>query len=234
MATHYHQTYGTGEADLAEVSMQVRRHAMANPNAVMQTPLTLQEYQASRYIVRPLHLFDLCLVNDGGVCLIVRCADKARDTAHTPVLVAGWGEAKLKSNKMQVMVRERLRPQMQEAGGQALAMAGLSLDDIGHLEGYDASSIHLINQVEGYGFVAPGEGLAFCREGGMGLRGRLPVNTSGGNMSESYMHGWSQAVEVTRQLRHEAGARQIPGVHASMSSLVQTDQAHPILFERGA
>jgi len=68
---------------------------MLNPNAVMQAPLSLQQYLESRYIVRPLHLFDLCVVNDGAVCLIVRRADMARDLPHTPVLVAGWAETKV-------------------------------------------------------------------------------------------------------------------------------------------
>ena len=112
-------------------------------------------------------------------------------------------------------------------------MAGLSLDDIGHFAGYDASSIHLVNQVEGIGFVPPGEGLAFCGDGGMDLGGRLPTNTDGGNLSGAYMQGWSQVVEAVRQLRGEAGARQVAGLGASMSVLAQTDQAHPMIFVKG-
>jgi len=231
---YYQATYGTTEADLGAVALQLRQNAMRNPNAVMQTPLSLQQYLDSRYIVRPLHLFDLCVVNDGAVCLIVRRADMARDLPHKPVLVAGWGEAKVKNNKMHAMVRERLAPVMQEAGTQALNMAGVALSDIQHFEGYDASSIHLINQLEGFGFTAPGTGLAFCKDGQMDIGGSLPVNTSGGNLSGSYMHGWSQIVEVVRQLRHEAGPRQIAEIQASMSALVQTDQAHPLIFTRGA
>lgn len=234
MFRYYQETYGATEADLGAVALQLRQNAMLNPNAVMQAPLSLQQYLKSRYIVRPLHLFDLCVVNDGAVCLIVRRADMARDLPHTPVLVAGWAETKVKHNKMHAMVRERLAPIMQEAGRQALAMAGMGLSDIQHFEGYDASSFHLINQLEGFGFVEPGAGLAFCQAGQMAIGGTLPVNTSGGNLSGSYMHGWSQIVEVVRQLRHEAGPRQIANVQASMSALVQTDQAHPLIFVRGA
>jgi acetyl-CoA acetyltransferase len=211
----------------------LRKHAMANSNAVMQAPMSLADYMSSRYIVRPLHLFDLCLVNDGAVCLIVRRADRATDLPHAPVLLAGWGESIVRSNKMHCMVRERLRPVMQAAGAQALQMAGLNLSDIEHFEGYDVSSIHLINQIEGYGFCEPGGGLQFCQDGEMGIGGKLPTNTSGGNLSGSYMHGWSQIAEVTRQLRHEAAERQVDAVRVSMSSLVQTDQAHPLIFVRG-
>jgi acetyl-CoA acetyltransferase len=233
MFRYYQETYGATEADMGAVAMQLRRNAMANPNAVMQTPISLQQYLDSRYIVRPLHLFDLCLVNDGAVCLIVRRSDMAGDLPHVPVAVAGWSAVKAKGNKMQAMVRDRLRPVMQEAGAQALGMAGVALEDVQHFEGYDASSIHLINQVEGFGFTPPGTGLAFCQEGHMAPGGRLPVNTSGGNLSGSYMHGWSQVAEVVRQLRHEAEGRQIADVRTSMMSLAQTDQAHPLIFSRG-
>ena len=230
---HYQLKYGVREEDLGAVAQQIRRHASRNPNAVMQTPFTIEEYMASRYIVRPLHLLDICLVNDGAVCLIVRRADKARDMAKPAVDVAGWGEAKIKHSKLDVMVRQQLRPQLEEAGGQAFAMAGLSQADIGHFEGYDAGSMHLINQIEGYGFAKAGEGVAFCQAGEMELTGRLPTNTEGGNLSASYMHGWSQVAETVRQLRHEAGERQVAGVHYAMTSLAQTDQAHPIIFARG-
>jgi hypothetical protein len=168
------------------------------------------------------------------VCLIVRRADQARDLPHAPVLVAGWGASKVKTNKMHNMVRERLRPQLQAAGAQALEMAGLSLADIRHFEGYDAASSHLINQLEGYGFVAPGTGLAAFKNGELAPGGRLGVNTAGGMISGSYMHGWNQVVEVVRQLRYEAGGRQVKEVQAAMSSLAQTDQAHPIVYARGA
>jgi acetyl-CoA acetyltransferase len=230
----YQSVYGATEADLGSVAIQLRKHAMANPNAIMQTPLTVEDYLASRYVVRPLHLFDLCLVNDGGVCLIVRRADKSRDLQHTPVLIAGWGESKVKENKMHMLVRERLAPQMREAAAQTYAMAGRDRSEVQHFECYDASSIHLINQLEGFGFAAAGTGLEFCKSGAMAIGGKLPVNTAGGMLSGAYMHGWSHVAEITRQLRHEAGPRQIRDVEISLFSLAQTDQVHPILFERGA
>ena len=234
MFSHYQATYGATEEDLGSVAMQLRRHAMTEPNAVMQAPMSLEDYLASRYIVRPLHLFDICLVNDGAVCLIVTTADRAKDRPHDPVLLAGWGESHIQHSKLHTMVRERLRPQMQEAGRQALEMADVSLSDVQHFEGYDASTIHLINHLEGHGFVEPGAGLEFCKAGEMAVGGRLPTNTWGGNLSGSYMQGWAHIAEVVRQLRHEARGRQIEGVEVSMSSLAQTDQVHPLVFVRGA
>lgn len=230
---HYQWTHGVGEEDLFHVARQVREHASAQPQAVMTKPLTLEDYMASRYIVRPLHLFDICVVNDGAVCLIVRRKDLARGLAHVPVDVAGWSWAKVRQDKLHAMVREQLRPQHRQAGAEALTMAGVNLSDVGHFEGYDASSFHLINQVEGLGFCEPGQGLAFCRDGQMTVGGRIPTNTAGGNLSHSYMQGWSQVAEAVRQLRHEAGTFQAPGASVSMTNLAQTDQTHPIVFVRG-
>ncbi|MET0238754.1 MAG: thiolase family protein, partial [Sphingobium sp.] len=230
----YHQRFGTTEDDLAAVAMQLRRNAMGNPNAAMRAPMSLEDYKASRYIVRPLHLYDMCLVNDGAVCLIVRRADMARDLAHDPVHVAGWGDAKVKKQKLHYLVRERLKPQIEESGRQAFAMAGLALSDVQHFEGYDPASIHLVDQLEGFGLVGVGEGLAAFRAGEMAVGGRMPTNVAGGMMSEAYMHGWNHVAEVVRQLRHEAGDRQIEGIEVSMSSLAQTDQCHPIIYTRGA
>lgn len=230
---HYQWRYGVGEEDLFHVARQVREHARAQANAVMTKELTLEDYMASRYIVRPLHLFDICIVNDGAVCLIVRRADMARDLAHVPVDVAGWGYSKVRQDKMHVMVREQLRPQLQQASREALAMAGVDLAAVQHFEGYDASSFHLINQVEGIGFTAPGTGLGFCRDGQMTVGGRIPTNTSGGNLSQAYMQGWSQVAEAVRQLRHEAGRYQVPDIGVSMTNLAQTDQTHPIVYVRG-
>jgi acetyl-CoA acetyltransferase len=231
---YYQNIYGATEEDLGSVALTLRRHAFRNENAVMREPLTIEDYLNARYIVRPLHLFDLCLVNDGAVCLIMRRTDMASGLRHAPVEVAGWGHTKVTSNKMHYMVRERMRPLFQEAGKQAFEMAALALSDVNHFQGYDASSIHLINQIEGYGFVEPGAGLEFCKKGQMDLDGSLPVNTSGGMLSEAYMHGWNHMVEAVRQLRHEADARQVADVQTSMFSLATTEVAFPLLLTRGA
>jgi acetyl-CoA acetyltransferase len=232
MAQYYHARYGTREEDLGSVAVTVRNYAILNDNAIMRSPMTIDDYMASRYIVRPLHLFDICLVNDGAACYLLRRRDMAQDMPHPPVYVAGWGDTEVHDNKFHYMVKERLRPQLREAAKRALDMARLTVDDVGHFMGYDAATIHLINQVEGYGFVEPGEGLAFCKDGQMALGGQLPVNTNGGNLSESYMQGWSFVPEAVRQLRHEAGDRQVKDVAVSMESVASTDSAHPLVLTR--
>jgi len=207
---HYRHQHGKADGDLGALAIQLRHHAQASPQSIMQADLTMDAYLASRFIVKPLRLLDMCLVNDGAVCLILRRSDLARDMPHDPVALAGWGENIVKRDKLDMLVRERLYPCFQDAGRQTLDMAGLSIDDVGHFEAYDA-----------------------CRDGQLTLGGRLPTNMSGGMISGSYMHGWSHVAEIVRQLRHEAGPRQIAGVEASLFSLAQTDRVHPLLFTRG-
>ena len=232
MFTYYAATYGATEADLGEVAVTIRSHAARNANAIMRTPITVDDYLASRYIVRPMRLLDLCLVNDGAVCVILTDRQRAAERRHHPVLVAGWGNAYVQDSKMHEMVRERLRPQLAAAGADALGIAGLTVTDIDHFEGYDASTIHLVNQLEGYGFAEPGEGLEFWKAGHTALGGAIPTNTSGGMLSESYLQGWNLIAEVVRQLRHEAGERQIEDAEVSLFSFATTDSAHPIVFTR--
>jgi acetyl-CoA acetyltransferase len=234
MFTYYAATYGATEEDLGAVAVTLRSNAARNENATMRMPMSIGDYLASRYIVRPMRLFDLCLVNDGAVCVIASSVDRARDLRHAPVVVSGWGNARVHDSKMHYMVKERLRPQLAAAAAEALGMAGLAIGDVDHFEGYDASTIHLVNQLEGYGFVEPGQGLDFWKEGHTAMGGTIPVNTSGGMLSEAYMQGWNLLVEVVRQLRHEAGPRQVAGAEVSLFSFATTDSAHPIVFTRGA
>jgi acetyl-CoA acetyltransferase len=234
MFSHYQANHGSSEADLGGVATTLRANARRNPNAIMRAPMDVDAYLSSRYIVRPMRLFDMCLVNDGAVALVLTSTARARDLPHTPVLVSGWADTFVEHSKMHYMVRERLRPQLAEAAERALGIAGIGIGDIDHFEGYDASTIHLINQLEGYGFVEPGEGLAFWNEGNTALGGKLPVNTSGGMLSESYLQGWNLIAECVRQLRHENGERQIAGVERSLFSFATTGSAHPVVFTRGA
>src|ERR1041384_2785263 len=83
--------YGTTEEQLGAIAVAFRKHACMNPNAAMQKPLTIEDYMKAPYVAEPLRLFDYCLINDGGVAIIVRRADMARDLRHRPVMVSGFG-----------------------------------------------------------------------------------------------------------------------------------------------
>jgi acetyl-CoA acetyltransferase len=233
IAQHYLATYRAEESDFGAIACSVRANAMLNDNAIMREPLTIEGYLQSRYIVRPVHLFDMCLVNDGGVCLIFRRADAASESTHAPVLVSGWGHAEISHSMMHYLVKERLRPQMEQAFDQAMMMAGVGRAEINHFQGYDPSTVQLLNQLEGYGFADVGEGLQLAKEGQLSIGGSLPTNTNGGLLSGAYMHGWNNLVESVRQLRHEAGARQVSDAELSLFSVATMEAVHPVILRRG-
>lgn len=231
---HYMNQYGVTERDLGQVAVTLRRNATLNENAIMRAPLNIEGYMASRSIVRPLRVLDLCLVSDGAVCLVLSTLELSDRSPSVPVLVSGWGETAVQHGKLDYLVLQGLRPLFERAAADALAMADVSEGDIDLFEGYDSSSVHLINQLEGYGFCAPGKALVDWAAGDMELDGRLPVNTNGGMLSEAFMHGWTQVVELVRQLRHECGERQVKVARRGMSSVATTESAHPLILTRGA
>ncbi|MFJ8820057.1 thiolase family protein [Amycolatopsis thermoflava] len=206
---HRHQ-YGTTEEQLAEVALTFRRHAALNPAAVMRDPLDLETYLASRYIVEPLHLFDYCLINDGGVAMILTTAERAPDLPRPPVYVRGAAQ------RAQFLGSD-FPPEafwagaIGEAGAESLRQAGIDRADVDGLMLYDNFSPNVLFTLEGLGYCPRGESGRWIQDGRIGLGGELPVNTSGGHLSESYLQGWGLNVEAVRQLRGECGARQIPG-----------------------
>lgn len=210
MALRRHMAlYGTTEEQMAAIAVTERHHASLNPLAVMRTPITKEDYLNSRYIVAPLHLFDMCLITDGGACLIVTSAERARDLRKPPVYVMGMAE--------QTALRDfqnddqLLRPFIGKVADQIYEAAGVTRADVDVLFIQDPTSVWVLQMLEWYGFCGLGEGGAFIQDGRIGLGGELPLNTNGGQLSESYMWGWLHIPEAVRQLRGEAGPRQVPG-----------------------
>ena len=228
--------YGSTEEQLGAVAVTLRKHAVLNENAVMRDPLTIDDYMESRYICRPLHIFDFCLVNDGGVALILRRADMAQDLPHTPVLVSGFGRATAEIGATQLRDRmfDLYHAVLNASGEQCFSMAQMATGDVDHFQTYDAFSIHLPINLEGFGFCKPGEGMEFIQDGRIEIGGELPCNTSGSMLSESYMQSWNHQVEAVRQLRHEAGNRQVEGVETSMYCHHGSGGAYSIMYERGS
>jgi acetyl-CoA acetyltransferase len=212
MARRYLHERGITEAELGEVAVAQRLAATRNPNALMRTPITIDDYLGSRFICEPLHLFDYCLINDGGVVLIIAEAEKARRIGRKPVPVKGVGRFDL--NKGATSLEPRLLDYYHSAqtavADQVFAMAGAGPEDMDALQIYDSFSLHIPLALEGYGYCQPGEAGRFMAENGISLDKGLPVNTSGGHLSETYMQGWNHQIEAVRQLRGEAGDRQVP------------------------
>jgi acetyl-CoA acetyltransferase len=229
---HMH-LYGTRPEHLAEVAIACRYHASLNPNAVMRKPITLDDYFSSRLIVDPLRLLDCCLITDGGVAIILGPVDRAKDLRNPPVLVSGWGQA----HTAQTLEKKDwwYCPHQKDAISRAYRMAGVGPQDIQLAQLYDNFTIAVIFWLEHAGFCAPGEGGPFLEGGAIRLGGRLPVNTAGGNLSESYMQGWLHIVEAVRQLRGECGPRQVPNAECCLVTGrgVALNTASALVLRRG-
>ena len=159
----------------------------------------------------PLRLPDYCLVNDGGVALIVMEASRARRMSRRPVFVSGFGRADQNSGSTSLEPRlvDFYRTAQAAAGKRSFDMAGVGPEDMDSLQIYDSFSLHVALALEGYGYCRQGDVGRFLVEDGISLTGKLPVNTSGGHLSETYMQGWNHQIEATRQLRGECGERQV-------------------------
>jgi acetyl-CoA acetyltransferase len=199
--------YGTTSRQLGEIAVACRRHASMNPNAIMRKPITLEDHQNSRFIVEPLHLLDCCLISDGAVCVIVTTKERARDLKANLVTITGMGQAYTTEN----MEREDwwYVPHQKLAVGDAYAMAGMGPADIDVCQLYDNFTSSVLLWFEHAGFCKVGESGPFVEGGRIQLGGELPINTAGGNLSESYMEGWLHIVEGVRQLRGDCGIRQV-------------------------
>jgi acetyl-CoA acetyltransferase len=208
----YAELYGISERDLGHVAVAQREGSSRNPNAIQRKPITLDDYMAAPYITEPLRLFDYCLINDGGVALIIAEAELARKLSPRPVYIEGVGRYDLNAGATSLEPRLTgfYRPAQQAAAAQVFGMAGVEPRDIDVFQVYDSFSVHVPLALEGYGYCGVGEAGRFMREQGIGLGGRLPTNTSGGHLSESYMQGWNHQIECVRQVRGECGERQIP------------------------
>lgn len=206
--SRYQQLYGINDEDLAEVAVSLREWASLNENAIHRTPITTQDYLASRHIVRPLRRFDYCLVNDGAAGYVVTTAERARDLAHRPVLI---GSVASRANvRPQYASEDFWRDACRSLRHDLLDVVGVSVDDIDSVQVYDNFSPSVVWVLEGFGFAPEGAALGWMADGGgIAPGGRLPVNTSGGMLSEAYLQGWNNHVEAVRQLRGEAGVRQI-------------------------
>jgi acetyl-CoA acetyltransferase len=207
---YMHET-GVTEADLGEVAVAQRLGASLNPNAIMRKTVTIADYLAAPYITEPLRLLDYCLINDGGVCFIITTPERARTLKKKPVVIHGIGRHDLNkgATSLEPRLTEFYRPAQVKAGEQAFNMAGIGPEDVSTMQVYDSFSPHIPFALEGYGYCGVGEAGKFMRESGIALGRKLPVNTSGGHLSESYMQGWNHQVEAVRQMRGECGARQV-------------------------
>lgn len=206
---HMHE-YGTTEEQLAEVAVTLRANAVLNDNAHMRKPISMADVLGSRMITSPLHLLDCALVSDGAAAFVVTGADRARDLRRSPVrlLGQGYGYSHLYVGEYENVTQTGAV----QAGADAFASAGVSPADIDVAELYDCFTITVIVELEDLGFCPKGEGGRFVADGNIRRDGKLPVTTHGGLLSAGHpglAGGMFHVVEAVRQVRGEAGARQV-------------------------
>jgi acetyl-CoA acetyltransferase len=217
MAARAHMLrYGTTAEQLGAVAVAQREHAVANERALMRTPITLDDYLASRWIAEPFRLLDCCLETDGAVALVVTSADRARDLRRPPVLIraAAWGGGQTlysNGNDLTESAARRMAPRL-------FAQAGIGPEDVDVAMLYDCFTWSVLVQLEDYGFCPKGEGGPFAESGATRLGGSLPVNTHGGFLSEGYVHGLNHIAEAVAQLRGDAGVRQVAEAEIALST----------------
>jgi acetyl-CoA acetyltransferase len=210
MAAQRHMDlYGTTSEQLGAIAIATRAWAAGNPRAALREPLTPDAYRASPWVVEPLHVLDCCLVSNGGACVIVTSAERARDLARPPVYVHGMGQAH-RFDLGRADLEIATRTPAVESGRAAFAMAECTPQDVTVCELYDCYTYTVLATFEDYGFCAKGEGGAFVSDGRLAPGGALPTNTGGGELSSFYLWGMTPLSESVIQGRGEGGARQVP------------------------
>jgi acetyl-CoA acetyltransferase len=214
-AQRYMHEYGATSADFGVVSVAGRKHAATNPKAwFYQQPITLEDHQASRWIVEPLHLLDCCQETDGGQALVVTTVERARDLGQPFAVVSGAAQGSARGQQSMVSYyRDDIAglPEMGLVAQQLWKQSGLSPDDIQTAVIYDHFTPFVLQQLEEFGFCKRGEAKDFIAGGAIELGGRLPINTHGGQLGEAYLHGMNGIAEGVRQIRGTS-VNQVPDV----------------------
>jgi acetyl-CoA acetyltransferase len=210
----YMHQYGVTGEDLGRVTVSARRYAATNPAAhFFERPLTLEEHQASRWVVEPLRVLDCCQESDGAVAVVVTSTERAADLRQAPAVIRaaaqGSGEGQ---QSMTSFYREDIT-RLLECGVVARQLwgGGLGPADIQAANVYDPFTPFVLIQLEEFGFCERGQAAAFVAEGNLDPGGRLPTNTNGGQLGEAYIHGMNGIAEAVRLVRRDS-VNQVPNV----------------------
>jgi acetyl-CoA acetyltransferase len=206
--------YGTTEEQFGHIAVAQRKWAQLNPLAIFTKPLSMEDYLAAPYLVEPLRRHDVTMISDGGAAIVLTSAERAADFPRQPVYLIGAAETAALGGGRDL--DNYLRPWLAKVARDVYSSAGLGPADINALYIQDPTAVWVLQMLEAYGFCGAGEGGPFLAERHTYPGGSLPVNTNGGQLSESYMWGWLHLCEAVRQLRGECGERQVPGADVAM------------------
>ncbi len=207
MYQRYRHLYGVPDGALAPLAINNRQNAALNPVAVMREQITAKQYLASRFIAEPLRLYDYCIINDGGVAIILTSMDRAKHLPHRPVRIAGTASAADVSNYY--TSPSFFYDASQKVAKDLYTQTGLKPKDVDVTQIYDNFTPTILFSLEGFNYAPQGQAWEWASLDRIGRHGTSPINTAGGHTGESYMQGWAHHVEAVVQLRGEAGERQV-------------------------
>jgi acetyl-CoA C-acetyltransferase len=218
-ATRHMHDFGTTKEQLSMVAVKNHFYGAKNPNAMFQKEVTLEKAQSARMVASPLNLYDCCANADGSAVVIVANEDRARKITDTPVWIEGIGSA---SAPMSVLRRENLIsiPSAVQASHDAYKQSGLQPRDIDVADVHDCFTIAEILAYEDLGFCERGQGGKLIEEKQTYIGGKIPVNVDGGLKAKGHpvgATGTSMVVEMVKQLRGEAGERQVQGAEVGLA-----------------
>ena len=203
-ARRYMYEYGITSRQFGHISVAAYKHAQRNPRAVMYgRPLTIEDHQSSRIIVDPLHLYDCCQENDGAAAVVITTAERARDLKQRPVYIMGAAQGSgFRSGVFAGSRPDFVSASFTTVARDLYARAGVNPKDIDVAQIYENFTPMTMMSIEEHGFCKRGEGGAFVENGRIEWPdGELPINTSGGNLAEAYIHGFELYTECVRQMR---------------------------------
>ncbi|MGB1883873.1 MAG: thiolase C-terminal domain-containing protein [Gammaproteobacteria bacterium] len=220
--------YGVEQAAQRAIAMACYKHAQANPRAVMHgRPLDEQTYDESRWIVEPWHLFDCCLENDGAAAMILVSAERARDFPHLPCYVLGAvAGSQYRAGAPVHNTPDYATSSFKTVAPRLYEMARLGPADIDVLQSYENFTGGVLMSIVEHGLCRAEEANEFfVLDNLVAPEGQLPLNTSGGNLAECYMHGLGLNIEAVRQIRRTSSA-QVP--HAEVSMVISGPMVTPV------
>ena len=210
--------HGIGPGAQRAIALASYHHAQNNPRAVMHgRPLTPDAYDQSRWIVEPFRLFDCCMENDGAAALILVSAERARDMRQRPAYLLGVAQGSEYRNA----ARGHNAPTYASSSFTTVAphlyaMAGVMPKDVSVVQSYENFTGGVLMSLVEHDFFTADEANEFLTlDNLIAPSGRLPLNTSGGNLAECYMHGLELQIEAVRQLRGQS-SNPVPGAHVAM------------------
>ncbi len=229
MARRHMEEFGTTREQIAMVAVKNRRFGSLNPEAQLTQALTVEEVLKERMICDPLTLPQCCPRGDGAAAVVLVAGNIAKK--YTPIPISVAASVQVSGTYPDTGSYTCFDTDVRAAEA-AYRMAGLGPKDIDLAEVHDCFSVAEIVHYEDLGFCRKGEGGRFIEEGQSGIGGKTPVNTSGGLLSKGHVigaTGISQIIELVRQLRGQAGRRQVDGARVALQhnggGFIHTDTA---------